>query len=323
MLVEDRYTRFVAERVKSPPLTSGDTLYWDGMGVASQGVGLTPGLEPVAHVAWLALSLVIGYRASPVVPTRPPGLLLVPPAPAIDWAKEAAALSVYLNPCLLLTPVHDLLPGATGELIWVPWQHTTAFPLAVHPALLVHTATAPLQAECVELVLCLTIHDLLHQHIALVLQATIEAEDVAGQLYAEALTDALVVHFLRRYAASQPVLAEATGGLAPYKLRRTIAYIQAHLEEQVSLATLAAVAQMSPTHFAHLFKHATGLAPHQYVLRCRMEHAKRLLAETDLSLMDIVHQVGCADHSHFTALFRKHVTMTPKAYRNHTRSKFV
>src|SRR6266571_7887308 len=143
MLVEDRYTRFVAERVKSPPLTSGDTLYWDGMGVASQGVGLTPGLEPVAHVAWLAPPLVIGYRASPVVPTRPPGLLLVPPAPAIDWAKEAAALSVYLNPCLLLTPVHDLLPGATGELIWVPWQHTTAFPLAVHPALLVHTATAP------------------------------------------------------------------------------------------------------------------------------------------------------------------------------------
>src|SRR5437899_598713 len=98
MLVEDRYTRFVAERVKSPPLTSGDTLYWDGMSTTSQGVGLTPGLEPVAHVAWLAPPLVIGSRASPVVPMRPPALLLVPPAPAIDWATEAAALSLYLNP---------------------------------------------------------------------------------------------------------------------------------------------------------------------------------------------------------------------------------
>ena len=323
MLVEDRYTRFVAERVKSPPLTSSDTLYWDGMSTTSQGVGRTPVSQPVAPAAWLAPPLAIGPRASPAVPMRPLDLLLSPPAPAIDWATEAAALSVYLHPGLLTASVHDMLPGATGELIWVPWQHTTAFPLAVHPALLVHTAAAPLQAECVELVLCLPIHDLLHQHIALVLQATTEAEDVAGQLYAEALAEALVVHFLRRYAATRPALSEATGGLAPYKLRRTIAYIQAHLEEQVSLTTLAAVAQMSPTHFAHLFKHATGLAPHQYVLRCRMEHAKRLLAETDLSLMDIVHQVGCADHSHFTALFRKHVTMTPKAYRNHTRSKFV
>ena len=139
----------------------------------------------------------------------------------------------------------------------------------------------------------------------------------------QVLAEALVGHVLRRYAAARPVRPEATGGIAPYKLRRTLAYIQAHLEEPVSLVTLAAVAQMSSTHFAHLFKHATGLAPHQYVLRCRMEQAKRLLAETDLSLMDIVHQVGCADHSHFTALFRKHVTMTPKAYRNHTRSKFV
>jgi AraC family transcriptional regulator len=187
----------------------------------------------------------------------------------------------------------------------------------------VQTAAAPLQAECVELVLCLPSHDLLLQHIALVLQATVAAEDLAGQLYAEALAEALVGHVLRRYAAARPVLPEATGGIAPYKLRRTLAYIQAHLEEPVSLTTLAAVAQMSPTHFAHLFKHATGLAPHQYVLRCRMEQAKRLLAETDLSLLDIVAQVGCADHSHFTALFRKHVAMTPKAYRSHARGQFL
>ena len=257
------------------------------------------------------------------VPTRPPGRLLAPPTPTIDWATEAAALSVYLPPRLLLVPVYDLLPAATGALIWVPWPPTTAFPLAVHPALLVQTAAAPLHGACVELVLCLPLHDVLHQHIVLVLQAVSAAEDVAGQLYAEALTEALVVHVLRRYAASQAVLSAATGGLPPYKLRRTLAYIQAHLAEKLSLTTLAAVAQMSPSHFAHLFKHATGLAPHQYVLRCRMEHAKRLLASTDLALMDIVHQVGCADHSHFTALFRKHVTMTPKAYRSHAKSKFV
>ena len=79
-----------------------------------------------------------------------------------------------------------------------------------------------------------------------------------------------------------------TCGLIPYKLRRTLAYIQAHLEEKISLVQLAAVAQMSPTYFGHMFKQATGLAPHQYVSLCRIEHAKRLLAETDIPLIESV-----------------------------------
>ena len=193
---------------------------------------------------------------------------------------------------------------------------------SVHPALLVHTAHTSLQVECAELVLHLPLHDPLHHHIALVLQAAVDAEGEAGQLYAETLADALTVHFLRRYAAAQPARREVTGGLTPYKLRRTLAYIQAHLEEKLSLEMLAAVAQMSPTHFAHLFKHATGLAPHQYVNLCRIEHAKRLLAETDMPLIEISAEVGCADQSHFTALFRRHVAMTPNAYRSTTRGPF-
>jgi AraC family transcriptional regulator len=161
--------------------------------------------------------------------------------------------------------------------------------------------------------------DPLLQHLALVLQAAVEGEDGAGQLYADSLADALVGHFLKRYAAARPSLREVTGGLLPYKLRRTITYIQAHLSQELSLTTLAAVAQTSPAHFARLFKHATGLAPHQYVITCRMAHAKRLLLATDVPLTDIGLEVGCADQSHFTALFRTHVAQTPKAFRDHAR----
>ena len=109
------------------------------------------------------------------------------------------------------------------------------------------------------------------------------------------------------------------GGLTPSKLHRTIAYIKAHLEQALSLLELAAVAQTSPTHFARLFKHATGLTPHRYVITCRMEQAKQLLAATDLPLSEIGLQVGCADHSHFSALLRQYVSTTPNAYRNTTR----
>ena len=204
----------------------------------------------------------------------------------------------------------------TGTLLWLYAQgegerHTRA----THPSLLVQTADASLQGEYAELVLHLPITDPLSDHIALVLQAAVDAEGEAEQLYAEALAEALAVHFLRRYTAAQPARREVSGGLAPYRLRRVLAYIQTHLEEQLSLEQLATVAQLSPSHFARLFKHATGWAPHQYVSRCRIAHAKRLLADTDLSLIDISAEVGCTDPSHFAALFRRHVAMAPNAYR--------
>jgi AraC family transcriptional regulator len=159
---------------------------------------------------------------------------------------------------------------------------------------------------------------LLH-HITLLLQAAFAGESEIGQLYTQSLADALAVHFLRRYGAMPPSLGEITGGLSPYKLRRTTSYIHAHLEQELSLVTLAAVGETSPAHFSRLFKHATGLAPHQYVICCRMERAKHLLAETNISLSEIALLVGCADHSHFSALFRNHVAQTPTAYRDQAR----
>jgi AraC family transcriptional regulator len=154
--------------------------------------------------------------------------------------------------------------------------------------------------------------------MALVLQAAIEGEGEAGKLYAAVLADALMAHFLRRYTTSRASLYQAIGGLVPRKLQRVTTYIQNHLEQALSLSTLASVAQMSPAHFARLFKQSTRRTPHRYVITCRMEEAKRLLVETDMPLSEIGPEVGCVDQSHFTALFRKHVLMTPQIYRNTT-----
>jgi AraC-like DNA-binding protein len=321
MSAEDHYARFVAERAQPPPLTSGDTFHWDGMGAASRSVGHTYVSEPTVCAACLDLQPKAGDRASPAASTRPVYLLSSALAPAIDWAKEAARLTLYLDPELLLAPPPNRLPETTGVLMWLHGHGEYLTP-AMHPALLVQTAHTSLQVGCSELVLHLPIHDPLQYHIALALQAAVDAEGEEGQLYAEALADAFTVHFLRRYAAAQPARREVTCGLPPYKLRRAFTYIQAHLEEKLSVEMLAAVTQMSPAHFAHQFKHATGLAPHQYINLCRIKHAKRLLAETDMPLIEISAQVGCADQSHFTALFRRHVAMTPNAYRSTTRGTF-
>ena len=110
----------------------------------------------------------------------------------------------------------------------------------------------------------------------------------------------------------------SSAALSPYKLRCTTTYIDEHLEHELSLVELAKVTQTSPFHFARLFKQATGKTPHQYVIMRRVEHAQRLLREPDLPLIQICHQLGFADQSHFTAVFRKHLAATPKSYRNHT-----
>jgi AraC family transcriptional regulator len=229
---------------------------------------------------------------------------------------EAARMTFYLPPHLLLAPGQDTLPPTTGRLVWVAGEAPVAgTPPAVHPALLVQTASGARHEAYVELVPHLPADDPLLCHMALVLQAEYDIDGLASRLYAESLATALAIHFLRRYAASGPPAPAVLGGLSPAKLSRTIAYIQAHLEDTLPLAILAAMVQMSPNHFAYLFKQATGQTPHHYILGCRIARAKQLLAKTDLPLSTIGLQVGCTDQSYFTALFRKHVAMTPKAYR--------
>jgi AraC family transcriptional regulator len=240
----------------------------------------------------------------------------LPPQPS-DGDKAAACFTFYLAPRLLLAAISDVRCGATGVLVWVRQAgHAECVTPAVRPVLIVRLAYEALQGDYVELVPHLPTCDPLRQHIALVLQARSKADDLAGQLYAESLANALAVHLLRRYAAGAQPRQETPASLSPSKLRRVTAYVQEHLEHELPLATLAAVAQTSPAHFSRLFKQATGQTPHQYVIMCRIEHARQLLAETDLPLSEICQQVGCADQSHFTALFRKHVATTPKGYRD-------
>jgi AraC family transcriptional regulator len=235
----------------------------------------------------------------------------------IDWDKEAERFTFCLDPGFLMVTVHDVIIGATGALVWAHEEgYRVCITPTVHPVLLVHATSARLHEDHVEIIPHLLTGDPLQHHMALVLQAAHDADSAADQLYAEVMANALALHFLRRYAACQHPVREVTGGLSPAKLRRTIAYIQAHLEHPLSLAVLADTAQLSPNHFAHLFKLATGQTPHQYVLGCRIARAKQLLAETDMPLSAIGPQVGLTDQSYFTALFRKHVTMTPKAYRD-------
>ena len=307
--------------VRRFPQATGMTLQWDGSSGVCRKIGSQISSAPAQRSSFQAKAQPVReHRARSYWTTSEICLVPALSPQVIQWEQEAALVSFNLTTALLGDNARKGIPRASGELVWVRWQEKTESPApTVRPTLMMHAPYESPQAERITIVPCLKADDPLLQHVALVLQAAVEGEGVAGYLYAESLADALVVHFLRRYVAARQSMKELTGGLSPYKLRCTTAYIQAHLDQELSLATLATISQTSPAHFARLFKHATGLSPHQYVITCRMEHAKQLLAETDMPLSELGLQVGCADQSHFTALFRAHAFLTPKAYRDNTR----
>ncbi len=159
--------------------------------------------------------------------------------------------------------------------------------------------------------------DPLIEGIGRALCAELESDSSPGRLYAESLANVLAVHLLRRYSASGQPIRDAVGELPKRKLRYAIEFINDNLGRNISLAEIAANVEMSPFHFARLFKHSMGLAPHQYVLEQRIDRAKTLLSETALTLAEIAYRLGFASQSHFTAVFRRLTSTTPEAYRKH------
>lgn len=188
--------------------------------------------------------------------------------------------------------------------------------LRLQPALVARAAQELSYADRIEIIPSLGVVDPQIQHIGLALKAELESGCLSGRLYGESLATALSSHLLRRYSNSKQRIQDNACGLPKYKLWSAIEYINDNLENDLTIAELALVVQMSTYHFARLFKQSTGLAPHQYVINCRIERAKMLLAERKLSIIEICDQVGFRSPSHFSALFRKLTKMTPKAYRD-------
>jgi AraC family transcriptional regulator len=151
--------------------------------------------------------------------------------------------------------------------------------------------------------------------IGMMLLAELKQENLGGRLYIESLANVLAVHLLRQYVAEKPVLPIYEGGLPQRQLLHVLDYIHEHLDQDIKLADLAGLLDMSQFHFSHLFKQAIGIAPYQYLLQQRIEQAKQLLKQTDQSITDIALTCGFNSHSHLSKQFRQLMGMTPTAYR--------
>ncbi len=103
--------------------------------------------------------------------------------------------------------------------------------------------------------------------------------------------------------------------LTSWQLKAVTDYITEHASGTIRLQDLAALVGMSQSHFSHAFKASTGLPPHQWQLKARIERGQRLLASGDRPLTEIAADAGFSDQAHFTRVFRRMVGETPAAWR--------
>jgi AraC family transcriptional regulator len=131
-------------------------------------------------------------------------------------------------------------------------------------------------------------------------------------LVAESLADALVMQVLspRLEQSRNPLATLATATLA-----RVIDYVDAHLQESITLDDLAREANLSKFHFARAFRGTVGITPHRYVTEMRMARAAELLVGGRQTIPTVAAMCGYSSTARFTATFREHHGVTPGAYR--------
>lgn len=162
------------------------------------------------------------------------------------------------------------------------------------------------------------VHDPVVGSIAAAIEAEMTRPAIGSSLMIDGLTLQLASHMVRQWSNRSGISAacwHARGGLAPWQLRRCVDFLQAHAAHEVSLETLANLCDLSQFHFARQFKRSTGLPPHAYHLRLRIEQAQALMQDSCLPLADISAACGFASQQHFTTAFKRHLGTTPAAWR--------
>lgn len=150
------------------------------------------------------------------------------------------------------------------------------------------------------------------EHIAWALDAERRSGYPAGSLYADSLGLALALHLLRSFGT----LASPRRGLSAQQHRRIVDYIEAHIDRDLSLVTLASVAGVSASHLKNAFRRSTGLTVHEYVVQRRVERAKSLLLHGGLPASEVALEAGFSHQSHMARCMRRVLGITPSDLRS-------
>jgi AraC family transcriptional regulator len=139
-----------------------------------------------------------------------------------------------------------------------------------------------------------------------------------SSMYADGIVLSMLARLLEiivARASAKPARVPSVSPLEVWRVKIAVEFIDQRIDRSLSLAELGAAVGLSPMHFAARFRAATGISPHTFILRRRIEHAQTLLATTRSTVADIAFSVGFRTQAHFTTVFRHHVDDTPHRWR--------
>jgi AraC family transcriptional regulator len=160
-------------------------------------------------------------------------------------------------------------------------------------------------------------HDRLMEALMRGLIDALREEDQSAKPYVDHLTRALAARLIRQHSTATfgANRAAAAAPIAKANLNKAIDFVEANLDQSIGLPAIAEAAGLSVSHFARQFRAAVGEAPHQYLLRRRIENAKQRLAKTDASIAEIAFTCGFANQEHLTRILKRTCGFSPAAYR--------
>jgi AraC family transcriptional regulator len=280
----------ISQFLPCPPLFSSRQLRWNGIHVQyhRQPAWETPNSCCSHH------AILINYSEQPAKTDR-----------ILDGHKQSEQAFVG-----------DITVIPAGVQHKASWTQETSFLLIFFdPAYVTQVSNESCNPDCVKIIPHFATSDPQIHQIGLLLKSELESNEPCSRLYGDSLANILTIRLLRRYSERKIAVQYSSSGLSKNALQRVIEYIHENLSGDLSLKELADLSQIGPNYFTTLFRQSTGLSAYQYVINCRIEKAKQLLASSELPLVEISLQVGFQSQSHFINIFRRQIGMTPKTYR--------
>ncbi len=136
-----------------------------------------------------------------------------------------------------------------------------------------------------------------------------------SEMVVQGIAQALAVHLVRQYGKRDSTVPARRGALPAFKLQLIVRMMEVGLDQAFNLKSLAAEAGLSAFHFSRVFKQSTGSSPSDYFIQLKMAEARRLLRETEASIIQIALDLGYSSPSHFAQVFRRQVGVSPRDYR--------
>lgn len=152
-------------------------------------------------------------------------------------------------------------------------------------------------------------------HLGRVLLGTLEQPSHASRFFVDHVLHALYCHFVCSYGSTSYTQIPVRGGLTALQMRRATEFLETHLDGDVDLAQVAAVCDLSLSHFARAFRQTYGKPPYRWVIERRIDKAKELLMNTRLPIPDIAVRCGFTDQSGFNRSFKRMYGIPPGIWR--------